>query len=295
MVVLGGRSAAVESRRCDDTPVAEGLQRQRARQYAVCTYALRHDRVSDGAEAVYDQALTNGLAAIVAYTWPGAEWKSSGRARAASDLLTVIEDRGIRAKPGTVRVRHRADEPEYENHFAFGEVENFVAINVSVLRDALKVTQAIRHARAGHEDGATLSDAHIDALAALDHHPALFAITDELIERSQTGIAGRDAAERARAGAYYEALDVDERARRQAIDYVAEHAWETHDDRSVVDDCPVCGTRALVAPITENVLGEIGIGFCFVCSYQRTAELAEETAYRLDMERAIQRATERDD
>ncbi len=44
----------------------EDRQNERARQYAVCTYALRNDRASDGAEAIYDQALTNGLAAIVA-------------------------------------------------------------------------------------------------------------------------------------------------------------------------------------------------------------------------------------
>jgi type 1 glutamine amidotransferase len=47
--------------------------------------------------------------------------------------------------------------------------------------------------------------------------------------------------------------------------------------------------------VQDNVIGEIGIGFCFVCSYGRKAEVAEEAAYQLDMERAIQRAVERDD
>jgi hypothetical protein len=45
------------------------LNRRRARQYAVCTYALDYDHVTDGAEGVLDQALTNGLAAIVSHEW----------------------------------------------------------------------------------------------------------------------------------------------------------------------------------------------------------------------------------
>lgn len=280
---------------CDDSSVHDNRQRERARQYAVCTYALRHDRVSDGAEAIYDQALTNGLAAIVAHNWPGAEMERPDKALAASGLLKVIADRGINAGAGLVHVLHERDQPEYEEDPVFGEVESFTTVDVPAFRDALCVTQAIRHARATGEDGATLSEKHVTALAALDYHPALFGITDELVERFQAGIAGRDAAERARAAAYYHALDDDERERREAFDYVSEHAWETRDDRSVVEDCPVCGTCAFVAPVIDNVIGEVGIGFCFVCSYQRTAEVAEEVAYQLDIERAIQRAVERDE
>lgn len=263
----------------------------------MCTYALRHDRVSDGAEGVYDQALTNGLAAIVAHNWPGEEMEGSGgKSRAARALLKVIENRGVQPDRGRVRVMHYVDQPEYEEHPALGRVENFTTVDVPAFQDALRVTQAIRHARATGEDGAELTEQHVEALTALDYHPALFAITDELIERSQAGIAGRDGAERARAAAYYQALDHDERERREAIDYVSDHARETHHgDRAVVEECPVCSTQALVAQVQDTVIGEIGIGFCFVCSYQRTAGVAEEAAYRLDMERAIQRAVQCDD
>lgn len=262
----------------------------------MCTYALGHDRVVDGAEAVYDQALTNGLAAIVAHNWPGSEMeKPGGRMLPASGLLTVIEGRGLVVDGGQVRVLHAEGEPEFEDDPLFGRVENFVIVDVPTFRKALQETQAIRHARATGDAAASLTEAHVKALEALDHHPALFTITDELMERSQLGIAGRDAAERARAGAYYQALDADERERRQAIDYTEQHEWETKDDRSVVDVCPVCERRALVAPETEAVIGEIGIGFCFVCSYQRAAEVAHEAAYQIDIERQIQRAVERDD
>lgn len=219
-----------------------------------------------------------------------------GRMLPASGLLTVIEERGIAIHDGQVRVLHAEGEPEFEDDPLFGRVENFVAVDVPAFREALQVTQAIRHARAtGDDQTAPLSETHVNALEALDHHPALFTITDELIERSQAGIAGRDAAERARAGAYYQALDIEERERRQTIDYTEQHAWETKDDRSVVEVCPVCETRALVAPETDTVIEEIGIGFCFVCSYQRTAEVAHEAAYQLDIERQIHRAVERDD
>lgn len=239
--------------------------------------------------------LTNGLAAIVAHNWPGADMEGSdGKARAASGLLKVIADRGI-DDGAPVRVLHVMNGPEYEEHPALGQIENFTTVDVPAFRDALRVTQAIRHARAAGGDGEALTEKHVEALTALDYHPALFAITDELVERSQAGIAGRDAAERARAGAYYRALDADERERREAIDFVSAHAWETKDDRSVVEECPVCDSRALVAPEIDNVIGEIGIGFCFVCSYQRTAQVAEETAFQLDLEQAIQRAADRDD
>lgn len=53
------------------------MQFRRARQYGFCTYAIAYDRVTDGAEGVFDQAVTNGLAAIVAHNWPGAELKSN--------------------------------------------------------------------------------------------------------------------------------------------------------------------------------------------------------------------------
>jgi PhnB protein len=51
------------------------------------------------------------------------------------------------------------------------------------------VTQAIRHARANErESDAALTDERVAALAALDHPPAQFAITHELIERAR-GVA----------------------------------------------------------------------------------------------------------
>ena len=79
----------------DTEPTREEVQAGRARQYPVCTYALDYDRATDGAEGVFDQALTNGLAAIVAHEWPGEEIGRGGRMLAASGLLDAIGRRDL--------------------------------------------------------------------------------------------------------------------------------------------------------------------------------------------------------
>src|SRR4051812_14786526 len=125
----------------------DALTEARARQYAACSYALRHDRVQDGAEAIFDQALTNGLVAIVAHTWPGEETRRRGGIKSASELLDTIEQHGTISDDGAVRVPHDPDGPEFEDDPIWGCVENFATVDVPALRDALAVTQAIRHAR----------------------------------------------------------------------------------------------------------------------------------------------------
>ena len=52
---------------------------------------------------MYDQALTNGLAAIVAHEWPGEEANAKGRMHAANTLLDVIEQHSV-AQPDGARL-----------------------------------------------------------------------------------------------------------------------------------------------------------------------------------------------
>jgi hypothetical protein len=75
------------------------------------------------------------------------------------------------------------------------------------------------------------------------------------------------------------------------IDYEAEYAWETPDDRCEVQDCPVCWQRSLVAKEFDAQLDEIGIGCCVACSYERTREVADDAA----TSELVRRAAERDD
>ena len=65
----------------------------RALDYARCTQALREDRERPGFAGIFDEALTNALAAIVAARWPGTEMRGS-RVKSASELLDVIEEHG---------------------------------------------------------------------------------------------------------------------------------------------------------------------------------------------------------
>jgi hypothetical protein len=279
--------------------VDEGIQRSRALEYGVCTTALTSDRVTHGAEGVFDQALTNGLAAIVAYAWPGAEL-SGTRVRSAAQLLDVIGRHGKAHEDGTVRVLHDPKGPEYEPPsplFPDDPWPNFTSVNEPVLRDALDVTQAIRHARVdGRVSDMALTDEHRAALADLGFHPALRPIIDELADvlddATRANARARDGAERERAGAYHRQLDADETARREAIDYRGQHDWETSDgDRSVVEECRVCENWALVARGFDSFTEEVGIGTCHVCSYHRTAEIANEYGFEIDLERAIERAS----
>ena len=69
---------------------------------------------------------------------------------------------------------------------------NYTTVNVPVLRDALSATQAIRHARDSDEPtDAVLRGAHIAALRDLDHHPALYALSDEVVDRAEVGVMQR--------------------------------------------------------------------------------------------------------
>lgn len=274
----------------DEQPERKELQARRARQYAVCTYALDYDRASDGAEGVFDQALTNGLAAIVAHEWPGAEVGRGGRMLAASKLLDVVEQHGKRKDDGIIAIL-RPGEPEYTQYpFENEPMPNYTAVNVPVLRDALSATQAIRHARESDEPtDAGLTDAHIAALGDLDDHPALYALSDEVINRAEVGVMQRDRIEQNRALDYWHTLGEDERRRREMIDYETEYAWETRDDRCEVQDCPVCWQRSLVAEEFDGQLDEIGIGWCVACSYQRTSEVADDAATSELVRRAIER------
>ena len=63
----------------------------RRSEYARCTRALVEDRERDGTSGIFDAALTNGLAAIVATRWRGQEADARGRMKSASALIDVIE------------------------------------------------------------------------------------------------------------------------------------------------------------------------------------------------------------
>ena len=259
--------------------MATDVQERRARQYAVCSYALTQDRITDGAEGVFDQALTNGLAAIVAAEWPGAEFDRPGHVRSAGALLTVINDKGNAGSDGVVHLLRSEGPKRWSGVFGEDPTPNFTIVEVCALRDALRATWAIRHAR--DTDGEAvggLTDEHIDALGELAYHPALYAMPDVAADRAEDRLHNADAVERARAAGYYATLDDEELGRREAVDYETRYGCVAGDGRCEVEECPVCGNVSLAADCFDGWLDEIGIGTCVVCSYSRHPDVADELA-----------------
>lgn len=114
--------------------------------YALNTLALRDDRLPrDGA---FDAAAANALAAIVAYSSRGAEYRpNSDQVRSPLALVPIVARKKVRTK--AVSKAH-----------------------VETLRAGIEQAQAVRHGRAD-EEWDLLRSQHVDSLIALDKHPAL--------------------------------------------------------------------------------------------------------------------------
>ncbi|MCA2230467.1 hypothetical protein [Nonomuraea aurantiaca] len=276
-------------------------QRRRAEQFGACVYALRRGPSARGAEAVFDQALTNGLAVIVAHAWPGKEFKREGYMLPASGLLEVIEANGIPADNGATRVLHDPTKPEFVKSIFWrgpGDEEglepNFTEVRGPILKRALEITQEIRHAReVSEQPSESLSAEHLEALDALGDYPEItHAITAEALAAHETQVSANDDAEQARAERYLEALGDDEAQRRADTSEWADQFTPTpgDPDSTTFEHCPVCGYETLVAPYRDGYLDEIGIGHCFVCSYERTEQVAEDLANDLVIRGAIERS-----
>lgn len=255
------------------------MQFRRARQYCLCTYAIAYDRVTDGAEGVFDQAVTNGLAAIVAHNWPEQLKFDDGRVKSARLLLAVIETLGDPGgSPQVFRVRDdQSNEPAGRASATDAGCDPlFTAVDIATLRDAITATQELRHARdIDATSESALTAEHIEALKALDCHPALRVLTDEQRDRYYVRTQDDDLIEQDRAQRYLGALDPMEIERRASITYMQDYRSESDGE---VDQCPVCDNLSLVAAGRDGMLATVSYGHCMVCSYERRPEIAEASA-----------------
>ncbi|WP_157535247.1 hypothetical protein [Nocardia inohanensis] len=263
---------------------------RRVEEYAKCTYALTHQPGLDGREAVFDQALTNGLAVLVAHTWPGEEMKTvrgQVQIKSAAELLGVIKD-----KTGSGRIPHDLDNPVTDLPDTYDPlvVLPFTEVNVPLLKAAVVATQAIRHAReTGSDTDSVLTIEHLAALAALDRHPKLGGITWVQVDRDWESSRANNDTEMERAHRFCEALEGSpELERRTGLDYEVE-AFGRPDEPVDVEMCPVCGEIAFVARSRDGMTATIGVGHCWVCSYERTALVAEQMAVDAHIERSMDR------
>lgn len=164
-----------------------------------CAFAVSRDPHAAGAEALFDHALNNGLAVIVSTSWPQAEIEgrprdgAEPRVKSASALLDVIIDKArspdssitpsgadladgkvrvlsIESTPGadpetvTLTVSNRPEgQPPPHWHLPLGaerHSDDVVRVEVSTLRDAIRIAHPVRHGRARHSE---LDRRHVDA------------------------------------------------------------------------------------------------------------------------------------
>ncbi|MFJ9656188.1 hypothetical protein [Streptomyces microflavus] len=256
------------------------MEIERIYQYAHCVAVLAEDHEVPGCEAIFDQALSNGLLAIVARRWPGEEQDPKGSwMRSAKQLLTVIEGKTDVQSDGIRFIRWTDD--------AGSEC---IPVDTDILRDGVIETQAPRHGRGK----GTLKQRHVDALLALDQHPALGCVPEVVSDGRWVKAEVHDRYERDRAAKYLSFIgDEEALVRAERAPELVEWSHPKHNpDREGGDleDCAVCGYESLKLDYPSE-FADTGSGACLVCSYTRSPD----TAYYLTMNAEIKRAIENDD
>jgi hypothetical protein len=143
-----------------------------------------------GREGIFDQALSNGLAAIVASEWPGEELDRSGRVLAASALLKVIEEH-LGATDGVVLLPDEGSalhipQGDTASLFQTPHLSSHTRIDVRTLQNGIDATQKARHGRGA----GALQRRHVEALLALDGHRSLGTMGEWLRNRERTPHVG---------------------------------------------------------------------------------------------------------
>ncbi len=203
-------------------------------RYGLNVVALERNLVPP--EGPFDVALTNGLAAIVSVEDPGAERNKEGRMLAARALLKVLEDAGG-------------------------------ALDFAALREAIDITQPLRHARADDEF-LTPVRRHLQALIDIDHHPALLVLdqaratpnVDELVAELYTKAAGE--------------------ARG-----ISGMPPKDRSDQPDFEECDECLRKTLFLFGFDEFGGTNSPGECVACGYERDAETARRLALDAEWER----------
>ncbi|MET9761782.1 hypothetical protein ABZ016_22425 [Streptomyces sp. NPDC006372] len=231
-----------------------------------------------GHEGIYDQALSNALAAIVAAEWPGEEANDKGRVHFARTLLKVIAEK-IPSDPTTglcvIPDRDADVRSQWEKEDRVPEGFWDTRIDVDLLTDALDVSGQARH---GSGTGG-LQRRHVQALLALDHHPTLRTLLETQSDRDAERAQDDDARSADQARALLELIG-DEEAKRRAEsaenpnEYHPKHNPDGHD----FEECPVCGHETFCVQGLD-MWGRVGFGQCVVCSYRRRARVADQEGF----------------
>ncbi|MET9671264.1 hypothetical protein ABZY19_39120 [Streptomyces sp. NPDC006475] len=233
-----------------------------------------------GREGIFDMALSNGLAAIVAYEWPGEDMNRSGRVLPASALLQVIEDK-LTASDGVVLIpdKHQVSEiPQggTDSIFQTPRLSSATRIDLGTLRDGIDQSQAARHGRGA----GGLQRRHIEALLDLDGHESLQTMGEHQSDRIRDTALQEDATSRVRASAYLERIGEEEAARRaECVDNPNAYHPKRNPDGHDLDTCPVCGYETFCVEGIAPIAGRVGHGQCLVCTYSRSPDMADEEGF----------------
>ncbi|HUC23314.1 MAG TPA: hypothetical protein VMA73_11455 [Streptosporangiaceae bacterium] len=223
-----------------DRPSPEELRKQviRRMRYALNVIAMESNSVPP--EGPLDVAMTNGLAAIVASVSPTSVYQilRNGRSRilSAGDLIQVATDLGIN-------------------------------IEADALREALDVTQPMRHGSADDEWVAPTAQ-HLEALRGLDEHPSLQVL------------------ELAASARNVDALLVT--LFRAAAREVSGWASVSPDEMSSYlepEECDECWRTTFLPEGFDIFGGTNTAGVCVACGHERSPEDAYDRALSVEWER----------
>ncbi|REH55230.1 hypothetical protein BCF44_101247 [Kutzneria buriramensis] len=204
-----------------------------------------------------------------------AVWDATG-ANATAVTLTVTRFLDV---PREQHQKHRSDGEPLSAFGPFPPSHDIVRVDVAALPEGINIANGIRH---GNDAADELEQRHLDALFALDAHPGLDGLYDERIDATERDDIDADDLRVDIANDYLRLLTEDEIARRvDAADWLAPDPFE--DDG--LQDCPLCGNCALIPDGGSDSFGMgIRAGICFVCSYRRSREQAEQEAMSMRLD-----------
>jgi hypothetical protein len=254
----------------------------RKRLYAEGAAVLDEDCHVVGAEALFDQALTNGLLVIATSYIPGhpAGDPKKKQPSASAWLTQLSKQAGVTDGVAQLPTGKRAQEFDEQIGLRYLDHEELVPLYVKQLRDALRRTQAARH---GRGPGEQVRPEDVAALLALDAHPALGALVNHYLDRDWRRAQIADRSEQARAADYLDLLDEDEVDRRANHSALALASMTSEDDMEP-QDCSVCGRTALLSSGGDDFGYGITAGTCLVCSYRRSDRIAYDLGVDLEWE-----------